>query len=146
MRANVSRADEALLTQLGPGRLHKALDQYDLWRSQDHVEIKQMLSDFATYLYLPRLRDRQLLIDAVRSATNQLVCDHFAYADGVEEGRYLGLVAAGSGGTVLDPSGLIVKPEAALAQIGKEPADGKDGVKPRPEAPGPSLPDAFTAA
>jgi hypothetical protein len=50
-------SDEALLTQLGPGRLRKALDQFDLWRSQTHVEIKQVLADFATYLDLPRLRD-----------------------------------------------------------------------------------------
>jgi hypothetical protein len=88
-------SDEALLTQLGPGRLRKALDQFDLWRRQDHVEIKQVLNDFATYPYLPRLRDRQLVIDAVRSAVGQLVCDHFAYADGFDDAaqRYVGLTA-----------------------------------------------------
>jgi uncharacterized protein len=147
-------SDEALLTQLGPGRLRKALDQYDLWRRQDHVEINQVLNDFATYLYLPRLRDRQLVIDAIRSAVSQLVCDHFAYADGVEDGRYLGLVATGGGGTVIDPVGLIVKPETALAQIEKErggtpaprPGNGDDGGRPSPKPPGPSLPRRFYAS
>jgi hypothetical protein len=142
------------LTQLGPGRLRKALDQFDLWRSQDHVEIKQVLNDFATYLYLPRLRDRQLLIDAIRSAVSQLVCDHFAYGDGLEESRYLGLVATGGGATSIDLSGLIVKPEAALAQIEKE-----RGVSPRPpliddkvdeglqpKRPEPTLPRRFYAS
>ena len=57
-------SDEALLTQLGARRLRTALDQFGLWRDQDHVEIKQLIADFATYLYLPRLRDRQLVIDA----------------------------------------------------------------------------------
>jgi selenocysteine lyase/cysteine desulfurase len=32
---------------------------------QDHAQIKQVLGDFATYLYLPRLRGRQLVIDAI---------------------------------------------------------------------------------
>ena len=64
-------SDEALMTQLGPGRMRKAVDQFDLWRGQDHVEIRQLLADFATYLYLPRLRDRQLVIDAVPSAISQ---------------------------------------------------------------------------
>jgi uncharacterized protein len=77
-------SDEALLTQFGPGRLRKALDQFDLWRGQSHVEIKQVQTDLATYLYLPRLRDRQLVIDALRSAVSQLVCDHVAHADGFE--------------------------------------------------------------
>ncbi|MGH3675761.1 MAG: hypothetical protein ACRDU5_08505 [Mycobacterium sp.] len=147
-------SDEALLSQLGPGRLRKALDQFGLWRAQDHVEIKQLQTDFATYLYLPRLRDRQLLIDAVRSAINQLVCDHFAYADGFEEARYVGLVATGGGGTVIDLSGLIVKPEISLAQIERE-----RGVSPPPpsideqirggsnaDEPGPSLPRRFYAS
>jgi hypothetical protein len=148
--------DEALLTQLGPGRLRKALDHFDLWRAQPHVEIKQLQTDFATYLYLPRLRDRHLLIDAVRSAIRQLVCDHFAYADSFEEGRYLGLVATGGGHTVPDPSGLLVKPEIALAQIERErgvsppppPGNGTDtdSDKPLSEPPGPSLPRRFYAS
>jgi uncharacterized protein len=147
-------SDEALLTQLGPGRLRKALDQFDLWRGQKHIQIKQLLVDFAMYPYLPRLRDRQLVIDAVRSALSQLVCDHFAYADTFEEGRYLGLVATGGGGhTVPDPSGLLVKPEIALAQIERDrgispplpPGDGKDNGRLPPKPPGPSLPRRFYA-
>ncbi len=148
-------SDEALLTQLGPGRLRKALDQFSLWRDQNHVEIKQLLTDFATYLYLPRLRDRHLVIDAIRSAIGQLVCDHFAYADGYDDAghRYVGLAAPGGGATAIDPSGLIVKPEAALAQIGEQidtptppPGDGEDGGKAPPEPPGPSLPRRFYAS
>lgn len=131
-------SDEALLTQLGPGRLRKALDQFALWRGQNHVEIKQLQTDFATYLYLPRLRDRQLLIDAVRSAISQLVCDHFAYADGFEEARYAGLVATGGGALVIEPSGLILKPQVALAQLATT-SHVTPQTKPNdsPEAPAP---------
>ena len=46
--------------------LRQKMDQYDLWRGADHVSLKQVLIDFASYLYLPRLRDRQLLISALQ--------------------------------------------------------------------------------
>jgi uncharacterized protein len=75
-----------------------------------------------------------LVIDAIRSAVSQLVCDYFAYADGVEEARYVGLVATGAGHVAIDPSGLLVKPEIALAQIEEDrgrkpppPDDDADG-------------------
>ncbi len=135
-------SDEALLTQLGARRLRTALDQFSLWRDQDHVEIRQVIADFATYLYLPRLRDRQLVIDAIRAAISQLVCDHFAYADALEETRYLGLVATGGGAAVIDPSGLIVKSEVALSQRGKTPPL----PPPPPPPPSPSLPRHFYAS
>ena len=145
-------SDEALLTQLGPGRLRKALDQFDLWRGQDHVEIRQLLADFATYLYLPRLRDRQLVIDAVRSAISQLLCDQFAYAAGFQESRYVGLHATSSAHAVIDPSGLVVKPEVALAQLAiapcvtppRKPGGGEDARTSTTEPPViPTLPTRF---
>ena len=138
-------SDEALLTQLGARRLRTALDQFCLWRDRDHVEIKQVLDDFATYLYLSRLRDRQLVIDAVRSAISQLVCDHFAYADGYDASaeRYLGLSATGGGSVSIDLSGLLVMPEPALIQIESErgvrppPGKGKEETPPLPPPPSP---------
>jgi predicted AAA+ superfamily ATPase len=147
-------SDEALLTRLGPGRLRKALDQFSLWRDQTHIEIKQLTADFATYLYLPRLRDRQLVIDAVRAAISQLVCDHFAYADGYDATaeRYLGLTATGGGSVTIDASGLLVTPERALIQIEKErggrptPGNGGDDETPPAEPPPPSLHRRFYAS
>jgi hypothetical protein len=61
------KSDDALLDQFGAGRLRRALDQFELWRGHDHVEVRQVITDFATYLYLPRLRDRQLVHDAIKS-------------------------------------------------------------------------------
>jgi hypothetical protein len=112
--------DEALLEQLGPRRLRNALNQFGLWRDQNHVAIKQVLNDFATYLYLPRLRDRQLLVDTVRAAISQLVCDHFAFADGVGDDRYIGMVTTGASARLIEPSGLVVRPDIALAQVEQE--------------------------
>jgi hypothetical protein len=112
-------SDDALLTQLGPRRLRGTLDQYDLWRGQDHVAVSQIMADLATYLYLPRLRARALLQDAIGSAIGDLVCDQLAYADGFDEAakRFVGLAATSSGSKIIDTSGLIVKPEAALRQL-----------------------------
>lgn len=147
-------SDDALLIQLGPGRLRKPLDKFGLWRDQSHVEIRQVLADFATYLYLPRLRDRQLLIEATHAAIGQLVCDHFAYADAYDASgaRYLGLTATGGSYVMVDVSGLLVKPETALAQIEKErgatppvpPPSGDQGPTPEPTVP--RLPRRFYAS
>jgi uncharacterized protein len=124
--------DEALFEQLGPRRLRDMLDKFGLWRDQNHVEVKQVLTDFATYLYLPRLRDRQPLLDAVRAAVGQLVCEYFAYADGFDDAgqRYVGLTAIGGGNVLVDPTGLLVKPEAAAAQLPKVDEDEDDSAPP----------------
>jgi hypothetical protein len=35
-------------------------------RASDHVEIRQLVADFARYLYLPRLTNPAVLVGAVR--------------------------------------------------------------------------------
>src|ERR1019366_9766889 len=50
------RSDEALLTSLGPTILRMRLDGVPLWRG-NNVPVKQLVEDFARYLYLPRLAD-----------------------------------------------------------------------------------------
>lgn len=37
------------------------LDKVPLWRG-DHVTLKQLVEDFAQYLYLPRLKDSDVLL------------------------------------------------------------------------------------
>lgn len=149
-------SDDVLLTRYGPKRLRAVLDGFELWRGQDHVSIRQLAEDFATYLYLPRLGSRRLIEDAIVTAVSSLVCDHVAYAEGHEAGRYEGLVATGAGHIRPDPAGLVVKPEVALAQLDKErpvdpgttpPTEHDDGggVAPDPQ-PGPHPPRRFFAS
>ena len=113
------QADEAILTQLGSKRLRSALDEFDLWRGSPHTEVKQTASDFATYLYLPRLRDLRLIDEAIRADLGQLVYNQLAYADSLDEptGRYDGLITPGNTNAVVEPSGLIVKAEVAARQV-----------------------------
>ena len=119
------RNDELLVTGFAATRLRMDLDQIPLWRD-DHVAIKQLLEDYSRYLYLPRLKEPKVLLDAIRSGLNSpaWVLDTFAYADSFNEtaGRYRGL----SGGESVDivyesgSQGLLVKPEVAEKQLEAE--------------------------
>ena len=55
-RARSSGTTSCWSTSLGSTMLRKHLDDVPLWRG-DHVAVKQLVEDFARYLYLPRLRD-----------------------------------------------------------------------------------------
>jgi hypothetical protein len=143
-------ADGALYEQLGARDLRQAMDTFDLWRGSKHVPLKQVSADFASYLYLPRLRDRQLLADAVRDGIGQLACGQLAYAEAYDAAaeRYLGLRGAGAGRSrvPMDDCAVIAKPEAADAELARErntpaPLQQKDGhdllrsAKPTPGVP-----------
>jgi len=111
--------DENLITQFSPTRLRLELDRY-LWKETDYLNLKKLWEYFATYLYLPRLRDSQVLIQAVQDGVQSTTwSDHFAYAEGCDEEkkRYLGLKAGQLISIVLDSQSLIVKPEVAKRQI-----------------------------
>lgn len=116
--------DELLVPTFAASRLRMELDRVPLWRG-DHVAIKQLVEDFGRYLYLPRLRDSAVLLQAIREGVALLTWeqDAFAYADSYDEaaGRYRGLrggqqVSLSDTGT----SGLLVKPEVARRQLQAE--------------------------
>jgi len=111
--------DENLITQFSPTRLRLELDRY-LWKETDHLNLKKLWEYFATYLYLPRLKDSQVLIQAVQEGVQSTTWgDHFAYAEGWDEGkkRYLGLKAGQLTSIILDSQSIIVKAEPAKKQL-----------------------------
>jgi hypothetical protein len=91
------RQDELLLTSLGSTILKKHLDDVPLWRGDRHVEGRQLVEDFARYLYRPRLAGPEVLVQAIRDGIALLTwqADTFAYAESHDEGagRYRGLRA-----------------------------------------------------
>ena len=102
------------------------LDRVPLWRG-DHVSVRQLVEDFACYLYLPRLQDPAVLLRAVTAGVGLLtwVNESFGYADSYDEdtGRYRGL----RGGQALsltdaDAGGVLVKPEVTRQQLDSEQA------------------------
>jgi len=133
------RNEELLMIQLGGIRLRHELDRVPLWRG-NHVSIKQLAEDVARYLYLPRLRDENVLLAAVQEGLQRLTwqTETFAYAEGFDEARqrYKGLRAGETVRVLLDGESLLVKSEAALAQKQAEaqqtPAPAPGGKAPAP--------------
>src|SRR5690606_20951817 len=122
--------DENLVVELAATRLRHELDRIPLWRTAEaaqanHVAIRQLREDFARYLYLPRLKSPATLVDAVCKgiALRTWSKDTFAYAEDFDAaaGRYLGLRSGQQITLAADaPIGLLVRPQAAMAQIQQE--------------------------
>jgi predicted AAA+ superfamily ATPase len=117
------RGEEALIIEYSGVRLRMDLDRVPLWRG-DHVSVKQLWSDYSQYLYLPRLRDSAVLLDAVRSGVSLLTWnpDTFGYASAFDEAtsRYSGLVSGQHAAVVMDAASVVVKPNVAALQIDED--------------------------
>jgi len=117
------RNDGLLALQYGSTLLRQDLDRIPLWRG-NHVALKRVIEDFVQYLYLQRLRDTEVLLNAIRDGVNLMTwpTDSFAYAEGWDEGRkrYVGLQAGRLVAVSRDSTGLLVKPDVAEAQMKAE--------------------------
>ncbi|MFH1924706.1 MAG: Swt1 family HEPN domain-containing protein [Planctomycetota bacterium] len=115
--------EELLMVQLGDVRLRHELDRVPLWR-KDHVGVKQLAEDVAKYLYLPRMRDQDVLLEAIREGVSRLTWESetFAYAEGWDEQRkrYKGLRGGQAIRVLIDSECLLVKPDIAAVQIESE--------------------------
>lgn len=114
------RNDGALYTRWNGTELRKHLDRIPLWRG-DSVAVKQLVDDFARYLYLPKLKNDTVLAEAVADGLNNSVwmTETFALADSFDStsDRYLGLVHGQHRTPTLDQ--LVVKAAVALEQINR---------------------------
>jgi predicted AAA+ superfamily ATPase len=116
------KSEEMLLVQMGGVRLRLELDRVPLWRGDD-VLVKQLVEDLATYLYLPRLRDSDVLIAAIRDGLPLITwsVETFGYAQSKDEsGRYLGLVGGSAASIQIEGGTLVVKPDVAAEQQRKD--------------------------
>ncbi|MBI2941222.1 MAG: ATP-binding protein [Chloroflexi bacterium] len=108
-----------LVAEYGYSLLRAKLDEIPLWRG-DHVAVKQLWDDYARYLYLERLRDGDVLLNAIRQgvATLTWAADGFAYAERWDEPqkRYRGLRMGETGSVALTEHSVVVKPEVACRQ------------------------------
>jgi hypothetical protein len=96
-----------------------------LWRG-NHVGVKLLVDDFAKYLYLPRVKNAQVILDAIQDGVSRLTWaqDTFAYADYYDAtgDRYRGLEAGRRPTVQLNANSVVVKPGVAAAQIEKDSA------------------------
>ena len=133
--------DEMLVTTMAGSRLRMELDRVPLWRG-DHVAVGQLIDDFARYIYLPRLQEPAVLLDAIRDGVSLLTWTHdaFAYGDAYNEGeeRYPGLRAGQTLFVNETSSGLLVKPDVAQRQMQEEARPDPDPDPAPTPAPGPS--------
>lgn len=133
------RNDGQLISLLHPTALRLELDKIPLWRG-DHVAVKQLVEDFASYLYLQRPRDPEVLLNAIREGINSTTwqTDTFAFAEGYDEkaGRYLGLRVARVVAVSAEAPGLLVKPERAAIQLAQDEAATPGALAPVSPLPG----------
>lgn len=108
--------DEGLLTELGPARLDRELQKY-IWNGKPHILLKDLWEYLNRYIYLPRVKDRNVLVRTVANAISGMLPGPFAFAEQWDEASdtYSGLAISRSPYTevVIDGSSLILKPEIA---------------------------------
>jgi predicted AAA+ superfamily ATPase len=124
------RNEDLLVTVYAGTLLRMELDKIPLWRG-DHVSLKQLIEDFAQYLYLPRLKRPEVLVGAVEDGLRLFSWeqDSFAYAQGYDEasGRYRGLTAGQGGNAMLGAASVVVSPAAANKQFASGGGGGTGG-------------------
>ena len=137
------RSEELLLTGFAATRLRMELDRVPLWRG-NHVATRQLIEDFARYLYLPRIKEPGVLLQSIRDGLGLLTWnkDSFAFAESYDEGagRYRGLRCGQMVVVSLDDTtSLLIKPEIAQKQTDIEttstasgPTSGGETVGPPP--------------
>lgn len=109
----VIRNNELLIAQWAPALLKMKLDDL-LWKDRDHIAIDELWKILCQYCYLPRLRDREVLMNAIRGGLSSK--EYFGYAEGISGGKYLGL-RIGMTSPDISNSGLLIKPEVATALL-----------------------------
>jgi hypothetical protein len=133
--------EELLITQFAGTRLRMELDRIPLWRG-NHVPLKQLAEDFPQYLYLPRLKDVDVLLEAVRDGLNLTTWEHdtFAYADGWDDTkkRYRALRGGRVGNVTTEGDSLLVKPDVGAKQIADDQAQLTTTTYPPPTQTGPN--------
>ena len=111
------QSQELLIVNWSPIHLKRELDQY-LWKDgRSHISVKQLWEYFATYVYLPRLRDKDVLLATIRSGV--FTKDFFGYATGTtDDGGYVGLTFGNAPpGVYYDDTGVIIRPEVAAQHL-----------------------------
>ena len=97
-----------------------------------HLPIAEVADWFASYVYLPKVKDRIVLELAIRDAVGKLDPD-FGYANQFDEvsSAYSNLLWAKSPPEFMPPSALLVRAETVRTELGK-----RETVQPQPETPG----------
>jgi hypothetical protein len=124
-RASVPAAVYEKASAKGDGIIKEALGSEtlatrlaELWPTdRPHLPVAEIAEWFATYVYLPKLRDRVVLETAIRDALAKLD-PKFAYAEGFDEtsAKYIGPLWQKAPIGPMSEAALLVRPEVAMTQ------------------------------
>jgi len=110
-------SEERLITAYGGTRVRMDLDRIPLWTDRRDVSVDALWKSYCQFLYLPRLASFDVLAGAISDGSSKLdwQTETFAYADGHDDSRWVGLVTAQHAHVAR--SGCVIAPDAAVKQI-----------------------------
>jgi hypothetical protein len=135
-----AKADGVALEKLGTERLWLALKP--IWPDdRPHLAVSEVTEWFASYVYLPKLRDSVVVQTAIRDAVAKLD-PTFGYADGFDEAssRYRNLTWARNPPDMMPPTALLVRAAEALDQLKRDAANAGAPAVPGRAIPPPGAP------
>ena len=132
--------DEKLLDSLGSEKLKNLLNKF-IWHDKDFVNLNQLWEYFATYYYLPRLTEKNVLLETVKKGVKAKV---FALAENFQEDKCTNLKFGEDFLGQIPAESFLVKAQFAEKQLGTEKPlpDDKDDpgiVNPPPPPPDPEV-------
>ena len=122
------KGDGIALERLGGERLWLALQP--IWPAErPHLPVSEVADWFATYVYMPKVRDRIVLDGAIRDAVGKLA-PQFGYADEFDPatGDYRHLIWGRSPPEIFSPGALLVRASEVTAQQDRETAKAQAPV------------------
>ncbi|MET3842045.1 DUF499 domain-containing protein [Bradyrhizobium sp. OAE829] len=130
-----AKADGIALEKLGTERLWHALKP--IWpEDKEQLPVSELTDWFASYVYMPKLRDRVVLETSIRDAVAKLD-PQFGYADGFDEtsGKYRGLIWAKDPPQPFPSTAVLVSDAAAKRQLAEKAAADHPAPAGAPDAP-----------
>jgi predicted AAA+ superfamily ATPase len=133
----VSIDNEWVITTWSPIHLRDKLKQLYWKPGASAKKAVDFWEDTLRYLYLPRLKDRGVLAQAIIKGAG--TCDFFGTAYGEHDGKYDGF-KLGEANVQFDDTLLLIEPTAAAAyEAANQPAPTSGPTPPGPIPPGPTL-------
>ncbi|KYC37155.1 AAA+ family ATPase [Scytonema hofmannii PCC 7110] len=118
--------EEYLIPNYSAARLQlEVLDPF-IWRNSDRIDLKTLWKYLTNYPYLPRLKNEQVLLNAIQEGVAALLLsENFAYATGYDETkqRYLGLKTNEHITATISSQSFLVKPDVAATQKNADAAE-----------------------
>ena len=129
--------DEWVIKAWSPVHLHNRLQEFYWDEQRPTARALSFWEDTHRYIYLPRLRDQSVLVEAIKAGAGSK--DFFATAYGEETGHYQGF-QFGKGGVQVDGTLLLIQPEAAQVyeeklQAKADAEKAKKDASPKPKTP-----------